>query len=215
MTTNGLKFSGPVLILSAHPDDEMGCAGFVSRLIEDGQEVHHYYFSTCAESTRALGLDPEQLLQECERSRDVLGIPKENRGGFDFPVRHFPAHRQEILETLVKLRQKIKPRLILTTSRDDIHQDHSTLTTEAFRAFKHSTILGFELPWNITEMHHDCFITLEKRHVEAKIASLKCYQTQNSRNYSDPAVLESLARVRGGQINTMFAECYEAIRIVL
>lgn len=211
---NNFSFNGPVLILAPHPDDEIGCGGLVARLVENGYDVHHYYFSDCAESNQALGHDTKQLLEECNASRRTLGIPESNWGSFDFQVRHFPRQRQEILEALVRLRNSLMPGLVLTPNKSDIHQDHSTVTMEAIRAFKHCCILGYELPWNMLESRHDCMIKLEQRHLDIKFGSLACYKSQGSRHYANHQFFESLARIRGVQAQSTFAECFEVIRLV-
>lgn len=211
---NNLAFKSPVLILAPHPDDEVGCGGLVARLIEEGYDVHHYYFSDCAESNRALGHQTSQLIEECNASRRVLGIPESNWGCFDFRVRHFPQQRQEVLESMIGLRNTLRPGLVLTPYKSDIHQDHSTITMEAIRAFKHCSILGYELPWNMLESRHDCLVKLEQHHLDVKFASLACYKSQGSRHYANHQFFESLARIRGVQAQTTFAECFEAIRLV-
>ena len=33
-------------------------------------------------------------------------------------------------------------------SESDVHQDHQTIYNESIRAFKFSSILGYEMPWN-------------------------------------------------------------------
>jgi LmbE family N-acetylglucosaminyl deacetylase len=210
-----LQPGSQTLVLCAHPDDEIGCGAFINKLIENGESVHYVYFSNCAESTRSLGFEPERLIEECHESCRQLGIKLENVSGFDFPVRHFPQHRQEILETLIVLRKKINPALVLVASRDDVHQDHSTLTHEAIRAFKHSTIIGYEFPWNHMHSHLDMLVRVEQRHIDAKIRAWSSYKTQAARAYHGQKVLESLARVRGVQANTEFAESYETIRVFM
>ena len=60
---------------------------------------------------------------------------------FDFEVREFPRDRQKLLETLVSLRNEIKPELVLMPNSDDVHQDHHTVYQEGLRAFKHSSNL--------------------------------------------------------------------------
>ena len=211
---NGFSFSGPVLVLAPHPDDEIGCAGLIARLREAGYDIHHYYFSDCAESTKALGHEVVTLIEECNASRRILGIPESNWGCFDFPVRYFPQYRQEILESLVALRSTLKPGLVLTPNKSDIHQDHSTVTMEAIRAFKHCSVLGYELPWNMLESRHDCLVSLQQRHLDTKFDALACYKSQGGRHYANRQFFESLAHIRGVQAQTALAECFEVIRLV-
>jgi len=135
---------------------------------------------------------------------------------FDFEVRHFPERRQEILEILFQYDKEDRPELILTPCTNDLHQDHQTVTNEALRAFKRSTILGYELPWNNIVFRENCFISLEERHVQKKIEALWNYKTQISeRHYFDREYLRGLTRSRGAQIGVKYAEAFEAIKLVL
>jgi LmbE family N-acetylglucosaminyl deacetylase len=210
-----LRIKGPVLLLGPHPDDEIGCAGLVRRLVDGGYDVHHFFFSDCRESIGRANATVEQLLDECEQSRDVLGIRLENRHRLDFPVRYFPQHRQEILEELVAMRGQFNPGLVLVPNGFDIHQDHVTVHQEAVRAFKHSTILGYELPWNTLEMSHDCFVNLTEEQVAAKMKALSCYASQSGRTYANAEFFQALLRMRGVQSNMRYAECFEVIRLIL
>jgi N-acetylglucosamine malate deacetylase 1 len=210
-----LKIKGPALLLGPHPDDEIGCAGLVRRLVDSGYDVHHFFFSDCRESIGRANATVEQLLDECEQSRNVLGIRPENRHRLDFPVRYFPQHRQEILEQLVAIRGQFNPGLVLVPNGFDIHQDHATLHQEAVRAFKHSTILGYELPWNTLQMSHDCFVTLTEEQVAAKMKALSCYASQAGRIYANAEFFQALLRMRGVQSNVRYAECFEVVRLIL
>lgn len=204
-----------ILVLGAHPDDEMACAGFIARLSDMGAEIHHHYFSTCAISTQARGYKPDQLLQECEQSRNILGISKVGRTASDFPVRDFPAHRQGILDSLIALRTSVAPDLILTAATSDCHQDHATVTQEAIRAFKHRSIWGYEMPWNMFRQDYDCLVPITSAQLDRKIASLAVYKSQAGSPYVDPDFIRSLARVRGVQAGCTYAEAYQNIRIIL
>ena len=77
-----------------------------------------------------------------------LGIPAENLTVHDFDVRTFPDHRQEILELLIEIWNDWQPDCVFQPSLHDVHQDHQTIATEGLRAFKRTTILGYEIPWN-------------------------------------------------------------------
>ncbi len=206
-------FNKKALVLSPHPDDEIGCAGLIQRLVENGAEVHHCFFSLCKDSIRNLGYTEKDLLEECNNSRATLGISLDNCSNFSFPVRYFPQYRQEILEKLILLRKKINPSLILIPSSQDIHQDHSCIYQESLRAFKNSSILGYELPWNMFSSNHTFFVNLTDEHVKIKIRALQCYKSQGNKTYFDHRFFHSLAKVKGVQIGNEFAEVYEALRI--
>jgi len=200
-----------VLFLGAHTDDEFGCSGAMARFLEEGMDVHYCAFSPCEESVPA-GFPRDVLRHESRAAMERLGVRDEHWRLYSFPVRHFPEHRQEILEELVRLRESVRPDLLLVPATSDIHQDHEVVCREGLRAFKHVTVLGYELPMNTVTFKHACFIRLEERHVRQKIASLGCYASQKFRTYTSEEFIRSLARVRGVQAGFEFAEAFEVIR---
>lgn len=204
-----------VLFLGAHPDDEIGCGATLHKLLREGHEVHYAYMSPCTQSTIALGFEADKLIEECKASCLNLGIKSSNILEYDFPVRKLPEHRQEILETLVHLRKELDPGLVLVASRNDIHQDHATVSAEAIRAFKHASIIGYEFPWNQLESRIDLIVAVKEEDINAKIRSWQCYKTQSSRNYHGEELLKSLAKIRGLQANVEYAESFEVIRLVV
>jgi LmbE family N-acetylglucosaminyl deacetylase len=203
-----------VLVLCAHTDDEFGCAGTVARLVDQGAEVRYIALSRCEESVPA-GLPLDVLEHECRACTAALGIPAANTYVFGFPVRHFPRLRQEILELFVAQRREFEPDLALVPSSFDTHQDHKTVFEEGFRAFKHATILGYELPQNLISFHNTAFVHLAKSHLDRKSTALERYESQAFRPYATREFITSLARVRGVQCNCEFAEAFEVIRLIL
>jgi hypothetical protein len=80
------------------------------------------------------------------------------------------------------------------------------------RAFKNTSILCYELPWNNFEFHNQCFGILERKHVERKVHALAAYNSQKMRTYMSEEYVFSLARTRGVQVGKEFAEAFEVIR---
>ncbi len=203
-----------ILILSPHTDDaELGCGGTIKLLLEQGNEVHIAAFSACRHSVLA-GFPEDVLVQEIKASTQELGVLAENLHLFDYDVRTFNFHRQEILDDILNLRNKIKPDVVFVPSVNDIHQDHYTIAQEAVRAFKFSTLLCYELPWNNFEFKTTLFYSLEQKHVEAKIRALACYKSQAHRPYMQPDFIQSLAKVRGVQVGLPLAEVFEVVRMI-
>ena len=201
-----------VLVLAPHTDDgEIGAGGTISLLLEKGADVHYAVFSLCEESVGD-GFARDVLRYEQLEAAASLGLPEGNVLFYHFPVRKFPDHRQEILEELVKLNSLLQPDLVLAPSLHDIHQDHSTIANEALRAFKKTSILGYEEPWNNLSFDNQVFVTLEERHVKAKATAFACYKSQSSRPYAEKSFFLSLARCRGVQIGRDYAEAFETVR---
>ena len=100
-------------------------------------------------------------------------------------------------------------------SLNDIHQDHSTIAQEGLRAFKNTTILGYELIWNNLTFATTSFVKLEKKYIQAKCDALKEYKSQDGRDYMNEEFIFALARTRGVQIGCKYAESFEVIRWVM
>lgn len=204
-----------ILILAPHTDDgELGCGGTIAKLIELGCEVYYAAFST-ADASVPEGFPKNQLEHEVINATEKLGIPSKNLIIFKYQVRKLNYARQEILEELIKMRPNIQPDIVFIPSSNDIHQDHRTIYEEGLRAFKHSTLLGYELIWNNLSFATSCFIKLKKAHIDQKINALEAYQTQEGRPYMDPQFIRSLAIVRGTQCGSKYAESFEVIRLFL
>jgi len=204
-----------ILVLGPHTDDgEFGCGGTIVKFIEEGKNVYYATFS-CAEESVPKGLPKDILLREVKEASKVLGIDQDKLLIYRYPVRKFAHFRQEILEDLVKLKQDINPDLVLMPSSFDLHQDHYTIAMEGLRAFKFTSILGYEVPWNNITFETRSFVYLEERHVEKKLASLKCYRSQIGRKYANAEYIKGLARTRGVQIGVDFAETFDVKRWII
>jgi LmbE family N-acetylglucosaminyl deacetylase len=202
-----------ILIISPHTDDgELGCGGSIAKFIEDDADVTYVALSCCEKS-----VPPEYprdiLSHEVKEATRILGINDPIL--FSFEVREFPRLRQEILDTLIRLRNKLHPTMVFTPSRFDTHQDHKTTVEETMRAFKNCTLLGYEQPWNNISFNTLAFIPLREDHISKKIHALQCYETQKDRAYLSKDFVRGLAITRGTQIEEKYAEAFEVIKWVI
>lgn len=204
-----------ILILAPHTDDgELGLGGSINYFIEQGKNVVYAAFST-AEKSVPDGFPKDILKTEVKNATAELGIRSENLLVYNYEVRKLNYVRQEILEELIKLRQSMNFDLVFIPSLNDIHQDHTTIAQEGLRAFKNTTLLGYELIWNNLTFNTQCFIKLEEKHVQAKVNALKMYESQGFRDYLSEEFIFSLARTRGVQVGCQYAEAFEVVRLFL
>ena len=203
-----------VLVLSPHPEDgELGCGGTIQRLMAAGAQCWYAAFTIAEQSTHP-PYAPDAQRQEMMRSTGILGYAPDKVLVRNWAVRTFAAHRQEILDHMIALRREIRPDLVFCHCRDDTHQDHQAITGEAIRAFKQSSILGYELPWNTFRFSTDCFVELAEAQVAAKCDALSSYKSRSYRPYLDGERLRQWMGTRGLQIEADWAECFEVIRLV-
>lgn len=204
-----------VLVLAPHTDDgEFGCGGAIVKLIEAHSEVHYVAFSSCRASVPA-GFPDDVLIHEVKAATKILGIPPRNLYILDYPVRQFAHHRQEILEDLVKYQRELNPDLVFLPSVNDLHQDHHTVALEGTRAFKQTTILAYEMPWNNITFSTQAYVKLQQRHVDIKLNALKEYKSQAARPYASKEFVCGLAKARGVSAGADYAEAFEVIRLML
>ncbi len=202
-------------MLAPHTDDgELGCGATIAKALDEGAFIYYTAFSTADQSVPK-HFPSNQLEIEVKEATSRLGIVEDQLFIYKHEVRKLNFVRQEILENLISLRDKIKPDIVFLPSSKDIHQDHQTITNEGIRAFKNSTILGYELIWNNLSFNTDCFIIVEKKHLLKKIFALEAYKTQEGKPYMSAQFIESLAIVRGTQIGKQFAETFEVIRWII
>ena len=195
-----------ILALAPHTDDyELGAGGTIARLVEAGCEVRTINFSTAHD---------ERLTEECWTAAKVFTIGRGSCFILDIQVDEFPDYRQDILQTMVDMRNEFHPDLVFCPSSFDIHQDHQVVYQEAVRAFKGTTILGWEQPWNNLEFRRQAIVALEERHFDKKWAALCCYKSQAHRPYMSDTVQTAIAAVNGAFVGAEYAEAFEVIRWV-
>jgi len=199
-----------ILCLSPHTDDvELSAGGYVKRLVEEGHAVRVLVFSPCYASIPT-GFSMNVTRKESRAAMDILGV--QDVLMLDFAVRHFPAHRQAILEILVNQRRVFNPDMVLMPSTRDLHQDHEVVAREGLRAFRDRTVLGYDSPRNMSlPFEGACYVQVTRDQMSAKLAAAECYASQRRRNPVKD-VIEAQARVRGRQVNMTYAEAFEVVR---
>ncbi len=194
-----------ILVLGAHPDDEIGCIGSLVRYVREGARVKLITFSRCQD------LNGPELIDEWEFANGTYGF---EMSILDLPNRRLPEYRTTIIARLDI--EKGKHDLVLCPSTNDVHQDHNAVVQEARRVFKNTTILGYELPLNhLNGTHNQAYVRLAPTDMEAKLRHAQYYATQRDEAYMAPDYLTGLARVRGIQAETEYAEAFEVIRWVI
>ncbi len=145
----------------------------------------------------------------------MLGIDEAHLRIYDFAVRTFPTVRQEILEEMILLQQELDPDCVFMPALIDLHQDHKTVAEEGLRAFKRTTVMAYEIPWNNLNFSHQAYVRLEERHVEKKVQALACYKSQQHRNYTREDYIRNVALTRGIDVGCDYAEVFEVYRWIL
>ena len=198
-----------VLILAAHPDDaEFSMGATVMQMVRGGADVTYVAFSPCSESVPD-GFRPSAIADEFAFSCTAMGA---NGVLLKYPVRRLNEYRQDILDEMIRIRKRLNPDLVFIPATGDIHQDHETIHNEGVRAFKNTSVLGYELPWNHLSCHYTMYASVTGDEVGLKVDLASIYKTQAGRPYSSPEFIRSLACVNGTIIGLEYAERFEVIR---
>ena len=201
-------FGNRVLFLGAHPDDiELGCGALLHHMVKKTDVL-------CVTlSDNQKNPDLQNVKGEHFESMAVLGVPVERIVLGPFMTRVFPDARQEILEYFLQLRREFKPDLIFTHSRQDVHQDHNTMTDEALRAFRGITVLGFDVVRSSYGFFPHFLVEVTEEDVNKKIEALACYETYRDRYYFNSELTRSIMVRHGALAERPFAEGFDILRI--
>ncbi len=202
-----------VLLLSPHTDDvELGAGGTLLKLLKQGHKIKWIVFSTCEDAVPE-GMPKDTLKKEFLSVIKKVGI--EDYEIWNFKNRFFYEERQKLLDKLYKLNKTFNPNLVIGPSLNDIHQDHKQVAIEMARAFKKdASILSYEEPWNNISFEPRVFSAVTSQEINEKWEILLSYKSQFKikRNYFTKEFIIGLARARGTQVNSEFAEAFEVIR---
>ncbi len=209
-----------LLAVGAHADDiELGCGGTIARALREGWEVHYLVFSIARESVPD-GFPEDALRHETLNAAEDMGVEPRRVEILDFPVRHFPSRRQEVLDHLVRKRDEGFD-AVLSPGPCDAHQDHATVYSECTRAFKGvRLLLGYELPWNNLGSYAfepTVFVRLSNEDLGKKLKAVSKFKTQQAigRPYIAPDFLASWARFRGVRAGCSIAEGFYLLRALV
>ena len=220
-----------ILILAAHPDDEvLGCGGYISKHVSLGAIIKVVIIgegSTCrydrADSIEAISAIELRRKHSIE-ALNYLGI--NNVKYYDLPCGRFDSIPViEINKIIEKEIDEFSPDTIFTHSPSDVNNDHQ-LTYRATematrpgaknkvqRVFAYevlsSTEWGFKMPFQ-----PNYFEALSERDIENKWAALEFYKTE-TKKYPFPRSREGVyaqASMRGMQAGLEFSEAYCLVR---
>jgi LmbE family N-acetylglucosaminyl deacetylase len=202
-------FGKRVLFLGAHPDDiELGCGALLHHIVKQTEIL-------CVTlSDNKKNPDLQNVKEEQYASLNILGIPREKILFGPFETRVFPGARQDILEYLLSLRRDFKPDLIFVHSKQDVHQDHLTITEEALRAYRGITLLGFDVVRSSYGFFPHFLIEVNEEDVNKKIEALSQYKTYRDRYYFNAELTRSIMIRHGALAELPYAEGFDILRIV-
>jgi LmbE family N-acetylglucosaminyl deacetylase len=209
MNHNMTFFGETVCFIGAHPDDiELGCGALIADIVDQTNVV----CVTLSDNQENPAL--QNLVEEYQNSMAILGVRPENAILHDFTTRRFQAARQEILEVMLALKRQYHPEVVFVHTAQDIHQDHKTVTEEALRAFRGTTLLGFDVLRSSYGFFPDFLVEVSGEGVQTKIEALRAYKTYADKYYFNEHIIHATAIRHGALAERPFAEGFDILRIV-
>jgi len=203
-----LKF----LCLGAHSDDiEVGCGGTILNLIERyGSSVFYWVVLSSDEKREREAKDSAKAF--LAGAEEKIVIVKKFRDGF------FPYIGNEIKEYFEELKQSFSPDIIFTHYRNDLHQDHRTISELTWNTFRDHLILEYEIPKYDGDLGApNVFDHLDESISRRKIQYiLKNFKTQAENQWFTEETFQAILRLRGIESNspTKYAEAFYCRKIL-
>lgn len=212
-----------VLVVGAHPDDEvLGAGGTIAKHTDSGDDVH---ILIVTEGTTHQ-YDDTELIEEKKRQAelcaDTLGASTVHFGDLpDMKLDQIP--HVEVNSVIENVCDKINPDIVYTHSRREVNQDHLAVHESTIVATRPgsgvSTVLAYETPsstdfaTNIDGFTPTLFTDIED-YLNLKTDAFNCYETE-IRKYPHPRSSESIrsiAKARGAASGNRAAEAFDVLR---
>ena len=195
-----------ILCLGAHSDDiEIGCGGTILRILAeyDHVEVNWVVFSAKGERKNEAVASADLFLSNCKKRNDIVN---------DFRDGFFPYQGEEIKAFFESLKQEVKPDIIFTHYRNDLHQDHRLVSELTWNTFRNHSIFEYEIMKYDGDIGNpNFFVQLDYSTCQKKIKHLLgAFKSQaNHQWFSEDAFL-ALLRLRGVECNSpgKYAEAF-------
>lgn len=133
------------------------------------------------------------------------------------PDGRFPSHWEEAKAAVEELRGRTDPDVVLAPRTDDAHQDHRGLAKLVPTAFRDHLALGYEIvKWDGDLGRPSAYQPLTPEIAEEKVRLLQeHYASQRHRAWYDREVFLGLARIRGIECQSRYAEAFAVTKFTL
>jgi len=216
-----------ILIIAAHPDDEvLGCGGTIAKHLQNGDEVHVLILAegvTSRDEVRereSRAGELSQLAQAAQEAGRILGVKSVEL--YDFPDNRMDSvDLLDVVKVVERAIDKYKPDMVYTHHAGDVNIDHRIVHQAVVTACRPlpgqcvKTLLFFEVP-SSTEWQTagsalvflpNYFVDISNC-LDKKLQALKVYESE-MRPWPHPRSLlavEHLARWRGAMVGVEAVE---------
>ena len=199
-----------ILALGAHCDDiEIGAGGTLLKLIDAYKiaSVKWVVFTSNSVRKKEATTSANQFL---EGVADKSIIIREYRDGF------LPFIAAEVKDFFESIKKDFIPDVVFTHYRNDRHQDHRLVSDLTWNTWRNHLILEYEIPKYDGDLGNpNYFVPLERNYLDKRNQILKdSFASQREKHWFDDDTFNALARIRGMESATTFAEAFYARKII-
>ncbi|MEZ2441264.1 PIG-L deacetylase family protein [Chitinophaga sp. RCC_12] len=218
-----------IIIISAHPDDEViGAGGTLLKHTKNGDNIFWLIVTKLFEE---YGFSQERIhsrQQEIEKVASLLGIKETFQ--LDYPTMHL--HGASLIEMVPKISdifKQVDPEYVYVMNRSDAHSDHRVVfdavvaCTKSFRYPGIKRVLMYEclsetefapaLPEKVFMPNYYVDISA---FIEDKLSIMEIYESELG-EHPFPRSLENiraLAHFRGASVGVRYAEAFQLIKFI-
>lgn len=201
-----------VVVIGAHPDDiEIGAGGTLLTLAEarPGLAVHYQVMTGSGDRQAEARVAAEAFLPGAELTVELL----------DLADGRLPSVWLTVKDALEATARSVLPDLVISPSPSDAHQDHRTLGELVPTVFRDSLCLAYEIPkWDgdLGATRPSVYVPLTTDVARHKVELLNaCFPSQKARDWWDEEVFLGLARLRGMECRSRYAEGFVCTKAVM
>lgn len=224
------KNSKNVLVIAAHPDDEiLGCGGTIARLSKEGHEIYSLILAEGITSRDPQRNRPgrkkeiKHLKASMHKANKIAGTREVF--DFDYPDNRFDTVPfLDIVKTIEDICGRVKPNIIFTHHKNDLNIDHQITCKAVMTATRPQPgdriqeVYAFEVlsstEWSFPlSFSPNVYFDIGSS-FKLKCKAMKAYETE-LREYPHPRSLEGIeanARLWGMKSGLKLAEAFELIR---
>jgi LmbE family N-acetylglucosaminyl deacetylase len=199
-----------LLAVGAHPDDiEIAAGGLLLSLAaaSPGVRVHYLLCSGSPDRHAEARAAAAAFLPGAELSFALHRLPDGR----------LPAHWGTVKEHLHEAAEALVPDLVICPAPNDAHQDHRLLAEQVPTVFRDQLVLHYEIPkWDGDLARRNVYLPLPDEVARRKVELLHAsFPSQKARDWWDDEVFLGLARLRGMEAHSRYAEAFDCAKAVL
>jgi LmbE family N-acetylglucosaminyl deacetylase len=199
-----------ILVVGAHADDiEIGAGATILRLLDErpGSSILWVVASATPDRAAEARASSAAFSNAAASSEVIVG---------DLPDGRLPAASTAVKDMLESIKGQPFD-LILAPHLDDAHQDHRIVAETVWQTFRDHLVAAYEIPKYDGDLGRpNLFVDVDEATLQRKISLLQeHFPSQHARTWWGADTLRAIARLRGIEAATRYAEAFHCRKLLL